>query len=104
MKAYFSINGDVYDDMAQTITMLNKMNIGRGATFTEGWYLRLENDDIPPDHKSFVKLDEDFHRTFIPKDLEDWAHQQIYSLSVELFEGNFNQYTSAFRLAQAWTG
>ena len=48
-----------------------------------------------------MRLDEDFHQTFIPKDLEDWAHQEVYSLSMEQLKGDFDQYTSAFRLAQA---
>ena len=61
MKAYFTINGDTYDERAQTVVMLNKMSTGRGATFAEGWYLRLANDDISPNQKTFVKLDEDFH-------------------------------------------
>ena len=49
------------------------MGTGRGATFAKGWYLKLDNDDIPLDQKTFVKLDEDFHQAFIPKDLEDRA-------------------------------
>ena len=77
------------------------MSVGRGATFAEGWYLKLTNHDIPLDQKTFAKLDEDFHWTFVPKDLEDQAHQEVYSLSMEQFKGDFDQYTSAFRLAQA---
>ena len=98
-KAYFSINEETYDNKAQTLVTLNKMSTGRGATFTEGWYLKLDNDDIPPDLKTFAKLDEDFHRAFVPKDLEDQAHQEVYSLSMEQFKGDFDQYSSAFRLA-----
>ena len=37
MKAYFIINEDVYSDEAKVITTLNKMSIGRGGTFAEGW-------------------------------------------------------------------
>ena len=61
MKAYFIINGDTYNEKAQTLVMLNKMGIWRGSTFTKGWYLRLANDNIPLDQKTFVKLDKDFH-------------------------------------------
>ena len=73
MKAYFIINRDTYDEKAQTLVTLNKMNTGRGATFTEGWYLKLANNNIPLEQKTFMKLDEDFHQTFVPKDLEDQA-------------------------------
>ena len=101
MKAYLIINRETYDDKAQMITTLNKMSKGRGATFTEGWYLKLDNDDIPPNQKTFEKLGKDFHRMFIPKDLEDQACQQIYSLSMKPLKGDFNKYASALRLAQA---
>ena len=62
-------------------------------------YLKLENDDVPPDQKTFAKLDEDFHQTFVPRDLEDQAWQEVYSLSMEQFKGDFDQYASAFWLA-----
>ena len=104
MKAYFSINRETYNDKAQTLVTLNKMRTRRGATFSEGWYLKLDNNDIPPDQKTFAKLDEDFHQTFIPKGLEDRAHQEVYSLSMEQFKGDFNQYASTFRLAQVYSG
>ena len=47
--------------VTQTLVTLNKMSVGRGATFAEGWYLKLTNHDIPLDQKTFAKLDEDFH-------------------------------------------
>ena len=104
MKAYFSINGGTYDEKVKMFVMLNKMSIGKGATFAKGWYLKLTNNNIPHDQKTFEKLDEDFYRAFIPKDLEDQACQELYSLSMEQFKGNFDQYSSAFRLAQACSG
>ena len=56
MKPYFIINKDTYNEKAQTLVTLNKMSTGRGATFVEGWYLRLVNNDIPLDQKTFKKL------------------------------------------------
>ena len=91
MKAYFIINGKTYDEKAQMLVKLNKMSAGRGATFTKGWHLRLANNNIPLEQKTFVKWDKDFHWTFIPKDLEDWAHQEVYSLSNTLQWGVSNQ-------------
>ena len=61
MKAYFIINSDTYGEKAQTLVMLNKMSMGRRATFTEGWYLKLANNNIPLEQKTFAKLDKDFH-------------------------------------------
>ena len=104
MTAYFIINREIYNEKARMLVMLNKMSIGRGATFAKGWYLRLANNNIPLEQKTFEKLDEDFHQTFIPRDLEDQACQEVYSLTMEQFKGDFNQYASAFRLAQACSG
>ena len=83
MTAYFIINEDTYNEKAQILIMLNKMSTGRGATFAEGWYLKLTNNDIPSDQKTFLKLNKDFHRAFIQKDLEDRACQEVYSLTME---------------------
>ena len=52
MQAYFIVNRSTYDDKTQVLIMLNKMSIRRGATFTEGWYLKLANDDITPNQKT----------------------------------------------------
>ena len=49
MNVYFIVNGDTYNDKVWVLVMLNKMSTGRGATFAEGWYLKLLNDDIPPE-------------------------------------------------------
>ena len=99
-----TVSRETYDEKPQTLVTLNNMSTERGATFTEGWYLKLANNDIPPNQKTFTKLDEDFHQAFIPKDLEGWACQEVNSLTMEQFRGDFDQYSSAFRLAQAWSG
>ena len=99
--AYFIINEDTYSDKAKVLVMLNKMSIGRGATFFEGWYHKIFNKELPPEQKTFKRLSEDLHQTFILKDLQDQACQELYSLSMSQYNGNFNKYASAFQLAQA---
>lgn len=72
--------------------MLKKMSIGQGTTFTEGWYLKLQNDEIPLSEKTLEIL----------RELVDWAHQKLYFLSMDQDHyGNFDNYVTAFRLAQA---
>lgn len=51
--------------------MLKKMSIGQGTTFTEGWYLKLQNDEIPLSEKTLEKLYEDFTQAFILRELVD---------------------------------
>ena len=101
MKAYFRMNDHIYkDDKTVILVFLNKMSKGRGGTFTKGWYIRLVNTAIPDLEKTFKKLCNTFEETFILKDIKDRVHQKVYSLSMDQFNSNFDQYVTAFRLAQ----
>ena len=105
MKACFVINERIYTEDATTILIfLNKLSKGRGATFAEGWYMKLANPGIPDSEKTFKKLCRAFKEAFIPKDLKDQARQTVYSLSMDKFNGDFNEYSTAFKLAQARCG
>ena len=71
MKAYFVINEKVYTEDATTVLIfLNKLSKGRGATFAEGWYMKLANPAIPESEKTFKKLCKAFEEAFVPKDLK----------------------------------
>ena len=105
MKAYFMMNEEIYTDERHVVmAFLNKMSKGRGATFFEGWYKKLSKVTIPKSEKTFKKLCKAFEETFIPKDLTDQAHQTVYSLSMDQFNGDFDKYATAFRLAQVHSG
>ena len=105
MKAYFVINEKIYTEDATTILIfLNKLSKGRGATFAEGWYMKLANPGIPDSEKTFKKLCRAFEEAFVPKDLKDQARQTVYSLSMDQFNGDFDEYSTAFTLAQAHCG
>ena len=102
MKAYFWMNDHIYKDEKNIVLVfLNKMSKERGGTFAEGWYMKLVNPAIPDLEKMFDKLCKAFEETFIPKDIKDQACQTIYSLSMDQFNGNFDQYSTTFKLAQA---
>ena len=102
MKAYFIINDKVYtEDATSVLIFLNKLSKGRGATFAEGWYMKLANPGIPDSEKTFKKLCKAFEEAFVPKDLKDQAHQTVYSLNMDQFNGDFDEYSTAFKLAQA---
>ena len=40
----------------------------------------------------------------MPKDLKDQARQTVYSLSMDQFKEDFDEYSTAFKLAQAHCG
>ena len=82
------------------LIFLNKLSKGIGGTFTEGWYLKLANPAIPESEKTFKNLCKAFEEAFIPKDIKDWAHQTIYSLSMDQFNRDFDEYSTTFKLAQ----
>ena len=105
MKAYFVINVKVYTEDATTILIfLNKLTKGRGATFAEGWYMKLANPGIPDSENTFKKLCKAFEEAFIPKDLKDRACQTVYSLNMDQFNGDFDEYSTTFKLAQVCCG
>ena len=105
MKAYFGMNDHIYKDEKNIVLVfLNKMSKGRGGTFTKGWYMKLINPGIPDLEKTFNRLCKAFEETFILKDIKDQACQMIYSLSMDQFNGNFDQYSTAFKLAQVHSG
>ena len=47
------------------------------------------------------KLFTTFKETFIPRDIQDQARQDLYSLSMKQLNGDFDKYSVAFKLAQA---
>ena len=101
MKAYFVINTGVYTDKKTTILVfLNKLSKGRGATFSKGWYMKLANLAIPDSEKTFKKVCNAFEEAFVPKDIKDQAHQMVYSLRMSQFDGDFDEYSTGFKLAQ----
>ena len=102
MKAYFTMNDEIYKDEKTTVLIfLNKLSKGRGGTFAKGWYLRLANLAIPESEKTVKKLCNAFEETFIPKDIKDQACQTVYSLNMDMFNRDFDEYATAFKPAQA---
>ena len=102
MKAYFELHQDFYDDEKKiTMVFLNKLIDGRAGTFAEGWYLKLTNPSTPDLEIMVNKLYVAFKETFIPRDIQDQACQDIYSLSMKQLNGDFDEYSVAFKLTQA---
>ena len=102
MRAYFRINSDFYDNEKKIIMIfLSKLTKGRASTFAEGWHLKLINLLILDSEITVNKLYAAFEETFVLKDIKDQAQQDIYSLSMKQFNGDFDQYSVVFKLTQA---
>ena len=66
--------------------------------------MKLANPGIPDSKKTFKKVCKAFEEAVISKDLKDRACQTVYSLSMDQFNGDFDEYSMAFKLAQAHCG
>jgi hypothetical protein len=52
IKAYFALNSTIYStDDAQILTALNKMGKGRGVSYSEMWYDRMADSNVPPSER-----------------------------------------------------
>ena len=90
MKAYFVINDKVYTEDATTILIfLNKLSKGRGATFAEGWYMKLANPGIPDSEKTFKKLCKTFEAAFV----KDARSTRTYSFLPASWTGDTHEET-----------
>ena len=63
--------------------------------------MKLANPRVPESEETFKKLCRAFEEAFVPKDLKDRARQTVYSLNMDQFNGDFDEYSTAFKLAQA---
>ena len=87
MKAYFTLNATLYSsDAAKIMTTLNKMSGGRGAPYTETWYDRMADTNVPNSEKMFDKFVDDFETTFYPFDTKITTHNQLCALRQRSFK------------------
>ena len=102
MKAFFWVNKKEFIDQRKAVTVfLSKLNKGGAVHFAEGWYAKLLD---PEEEISAEECLEDFEETFTPRDIKDRARQDLNSLTMKQFNGDFDQYSVAFRLTQGQSG
>ena len=105
MKAYFTLNSTLYSsDEGKITTTLNKMSEGRGANFTEMWYDKLADPNIPNAEKTIEKFAQNFESTFYPFDTKATACLDLSKLiqkSIKhpngTFDDSFQQYITNFQ-------
>ena len=98
MKAFFWVNKEIFIDQRKAVmAFLNKLNKGRAVHFAEGWYAKLLD---PEEEISAEECLEAFEKAFALRDIQDRAQQDLNSLTMKQFNGDFDQYSVAFKLAQ----
>ncbi|KAF8548658.1 hypothetical protein OG21DRAFT_1526347 [Imleria badia] len=84
METYFKINPDLYDQKKRVYVTLNNMGEGRGGTFAEAWYDKI-NATPAANLDATVTFDlfkEDFMRTFFPINLKQRAQDILEMLEM----------------------
>jgi hypothetical protein len=67
IKAYFALNATIYStDDAQVLTALNKMGKGRGVSYSEMWYDRMADANIPPQRRHLLSSRKTSNPPFSP--------------------------------------
>ena len=98
MKAFFWVNREIFIDQRKAVTaFLNKLTKGRAVHFAEGWYTKLLD---PEEEISAEECLEAFEKAFTPRDIQDRARQDLNSLTMKRFNGDFDLYSVAFKLTQ----
>ena len=68
MKAYFALNPSLYQEKNKILAFLNKMDKGRGKSFSEGWLIACADPNVKDEDRTFDKIEVDFVEKFIPTD------------------------------------
>jgi hypothetical protein len=98
IKAYFVLNSTIYStDDAQVLTALNKMGKGRGVSYSEMWYDRMADSNVPPSEKTFAKFQENFESTFFPFDTQATSRYELSKLAQNSFRRPDGIYDDGFQ-------
>ena len=68
MKAYFALNPALYQEKNKILAFLNKMDQGRGKSFSEGWLIACADLNMKDEDRTFEKIKANFIEKFIPTD------------------------------------
>ena len=106
MKAYFALNPSLYEEKNKILAFLNKMDQGRGKSFSEGWLVACANPDVKAKDQTFEKIEADFMEKFIPTDRASRSRHALSTMKMEdpPFNGDFHKFKSKFKLEVARSG
>ena len=106
MKAYFALNPSLYQEKNKILAFLNKMNKGRGKSFSEGWLIKCADPNIKDEDRTFEKIEVDFVEKFIPTDRALRSRHSLLTMRMEdpPFNGDFHKFKSEFEIEVARSG
>ena len=103
MKAYFALNLSLYEEKNKILAFLNKMDQGRGKSFSEGWLMACANPKIKTEDRTFEKIEADFVEKFIPTDRASHSQHALSLMKMEdpPFNRDFHKFKSEFEIEVA---
>ena len=106
MKAYFTLNPTLSEEKNKILAFLNKMDQGRGKSFSEGWLMACANPKVKAEDRTFEKIKADFVEKFIPTDRASHSQHALSLMRMEdpLFNGDFHKFKSEFKIEVARSG
>ena len=100
MEVYFQINPSIFTtNNAKSITMLNKMNLGRGKYFAGVWLKKLADPAVQVADKDWKTIKKAFGDMFYPYHLEETARDKLNNLKqvATRKDDGFQTYLSKFQ-------
>ena len=105
IKAYFTMNPFLYKEKHKILAFLNKMDVGWGWSFTEGWLMRCANETIKDKDQTFTKIKADFIEKFpFDQAFKAWHTLVHMWMEDEPFKGDFHKFKSEFEFEVARSG
>ena len=106
MKAYFALNPSLYQEKNKILAFLNKMDKGRGKSFSEGWLIACADPNVKDEDRTFDKIEVDFVEKFIPTDRASRSQHSLSTMRMEdpPFNGDFHKFKSEFEIEVAQSG
>ena len=106
MKAYFALNPSLYQEKNKILAFLNKMDKGRGKSFSEGWLIACADPNVKDEDQTFDKIEADFVEKFIPTDRASRSRHSLSTMKTEdpPFNGDFHKFKSEFEIEVARSG
>ena len=106
IKAYFALNPSLYQEKNKILVFLNKMDKGRGRSFSEGWLLACADPNVKDEDRTFEKIEADFVEKFIPTNQASCSQHSLSTMRMEdpPFNGDFHKFKSEFEIEVAQSG
>src|SRR5258707_3935236 len=80
------------------------MSKGRGKAFSEGWHIKLTDETVADNQKTYAKIKELFMITFSPYNTKETAWSEMSQIRQSHKEKGFNDYLSEFSLLAVRSG